>query len=191
MQAMKSEITWKQREALGEVFGYVPYPLSAFEAVTVCDDFLGTSYSASLPPLCHPDNITAMRYNDDDCFICTDVITKKTQHGLYRENALASASKYEYFLGPNVAHLRITKTDEPDRPALLIIKDSYAQCLAPFLARHFDIDLIDLRYFRTDATQVLREIVQAPNYAGTLILCNVDTLTADVGFTRLSPEKVQ
>ena len=111
--------------------------------------------------------------------------------GLYREEALHSPSEYEYFLGRNVAELSITAECLATRPLLLIIKDSYANALAPLLARHFDLALIDLRYFRTDATEAIRQIVQSPNYAGTLVLCNADTLTADVGFTRLRLENLQ
>ena len=177
--------------ALGDALGYEPYPLSDFRATAVCEDFLGTSYSACLAPLARPDSIIAMRYEGDGDFVCEDMITGKRQIGFYRREALSLAAKYEYFLGRNTAHLKITKNTDQPRQTLAVIKDSYAQCLVPFLARHFDIELIDLRYFRADATDTLCEITQSPHYAGTLILCNVDTLTADVGFLRLDTEKLQ
>ena len=34
---------------------------------------------------------------------------------------------------------------EAPRERLLLIKDSYAHALAPFLARHYDLVLVDLR----------------------------------------------
>lgn len=176
---------------LGDALGYKPYPLSDFRATAVCEDFLGTSYSACLAPLTRPDSIIAMRYEGDGDFVCEDRITGKRQIGFYRREALSTAAKYEYFLGRNTAHLKITKSGDQPRQTLTVIKDSYAQCLVPFLARHFDIELIDLRYFRADATDTLCKITQSPHYAGTLILCNVDTLTADVGFLRLETEKMQ
>lgn len=176
--------------ALGDELGYTPLPAAAFREQTVCNNFLGTSYSAGLPPLCRADTVTAMRYEGDDAFVCTDPSTGIAEQGFYRPQALESKDKYEYFLGRNVAHLRITKPTDAPRPTLLVIKDSYAQSLVPFLARHFDIELIDLRYFRTDATETVREIVTAPHYAGTLILCNADTLTSDAGLLRIQPENL-
>lgn len=175
---------------LGDALGYTPLPRAAFTEVTVCEDFLGTTYSACLAPFCRADRITAMRYAGDENFVCTDLSTGAVAQGFYREEALAGKDKYEYFLGRNVAHLRIVKDETAPRPTLLVIKDSYAQSLVPFLARHFDIELIDLRYFRTDATETVRHIVTSPHYAGTLILCNADTLTGDAGFSRLPAENL-
>ena len=176
---------------LGETLGYIPFPREAFCGETVCEDFLGTSYSAGLFPLYRPDRILSMRYTDDQHFTCTDVTTGATHIGLYRAEALNTKDKYAYFLGQNVAHMRIQKNPERPRPTLLVIKDSYAQSLVPFLARHFDIEMIDLRYYRTDATDTVRQILLSDHYAGALILCNADTLTGDVGFTRLNAEKLQ
>ena len=177
--------------ALGDALGYSPFPRAAFSEVTVCEDFLGTSYSACLMPICRADRVTAMRYDGDDNVTCTDQSTGVSEQGFYREKELNGKDKYRYFLGPNTAHVRIVNHQDVPRPTLLVIKDSYAQCLVPFLARHFDIELIDLRYFRTDATDTLREIVSSPRYAGTLILCNIDTLTGDAGFGGVSPQKLR
>lgn len=177
-------------QALGPSLGYVPYPRGAFTEETVSHQFLGTAYSACLSPLARPDEIKAFRYENDGEFLCINEQTGQTEGGFYREKALSQKDRYAYFLGPNTAHLRIEKQGEA-RPTLLVIKDSYAQCLVPFLARHFNVELLDLRYFRYDATETVREIVTAPTYAGALILCNADTLVSSVGFDHISPEKLQ
>ena len=177
-------------EALGDVLGYTPLPRDSFLAVEVSRTFLGTSYSASQFPFTRPDTITAMRYAGDNGYTCTDVQTGAVREGFYVEEALAKKDQYQYFLGANTAHLRITQKTDTPRPTLLLIKDSYAQCLVPFLARHFDIELIDLRYFRGDATETIRGILESKQYAGTLILCNVDTLTASAGFDRIDADNL-
>ena len=170
---------------LGEALGYVPFPREAFEEQLVSDDFWGTTYSACLLPVTRPDKVVSMRFAGDEEFVCTDVSTGTVYRGFYRPEALESKDKYEYFLGRNVAHLRIAKDPARPRPSLVIVKDSYAQSLVPFLARHYDIELIDLRYFRTDAATTLRSLMDAPSFAGLLILCNVDSLTGPMGFERL------
>lgn len=178
-------------EALGAVLGYTPLPRDSFLPVEVSRTFLGTSYSACQFPFVRPDTVIAMRYAGDTAYTCTNMLTGQRQTGFYVEEALAGKDHYQYFLGANTAHLRIQKDTEKPRPTLLLIKDSYAQCLVPYLARHFDIELIDLRYFRGDATETVREILQNGQYAGTLILCNADTLTASVGFDRIDADKLQ
>ncbi len=176
--------------ALGAPLGYRPLPREAFAEQTICKDFYGTSHAAAAIPICRADTVRAMRYQGDETFVCTDRITGKTENGLYRPEMLNARDKYQYFLGGNTAHLHIAKAPSSPRPTLLIIKDSYAQSAVPFLARHFDIELIDLRYFRGDATEVIHDIVNSPNYAGTLVLYNADTLTGEAGLTHISTEKL-
>lgn len=178
-------------EALGEALGYTPYPKSSFVTTDVCHDFLGTTYSSAQIPLVRPDTVTAFRYAKDGQYTCTDRFTGQARTGLYVEEALSKKDKYQYFLGENTAWLSITKNGENARPTLLVIKDSFAQSLVPFLARHFDIELLDLRYFRGDATEAIREITENPNYVGALLLYNADTLTGDAGLGHVDPNILQ
>lgn len=175
---------------LGAALGYTPYPKEAFFETEVSHTFLGTAHSAGLAPFCRPDRIVVFRYEGDDSLVCTDMSTGESHMGLYCESALSQKDQYEYFLGKNTAHLRIQKDPHAPRPTLLLIKDSYAQSLAPFLARHFDIEMLDPRYFRTDMTPTLHDILSSPHYAGSLILCNADTLTEDIGLDRIRPENL-
>ena len=177
-------------EALGSSLGYTPYPRNSFTEETISQTFLGSSYSTCLLPTTRADKIRVFRYEGDTEFLCTDVRTGQKNQGFYREEALDGKDQYTCFLGQNTAHLSITRESAP-RPTLLVIKDSYAQCLVPFLARHFNVEMLDLRYFRGDATETVRRIITAPDYAGALILCNADTLTAEAGFSLISAEKLQ
>ena len=172
-------------QELGASLKYTPYPRDSFTATEVCRDFLGTSHSSAQIPLVHPDTVISFRYSDDGAYTCTNRLTGQARSGLYVEEALSKKDKYQYFLGENTAWLSITKNDETNRPTLLIIKDSFAQSLVPFLARHFDIEMLDLRYFRGDATEAIREITAYPSYAGALILYNADTLTGETGLARI------
>ncbi|MGN1127497.1 MAG: hypothetical protein ACI4T6_00920, partial [Candidatus Flemingiibacterium sp.] len=46
---------------------------------------------------------------------------------------------------------------KPGREKLVLIKDSFGHSLAPFLAAHFDLEIIDLRYFKTPAIDFVKE----------------------------------
>lgn len=177
-------------QSLGSTFHFTPIPREEFHNSPASHTFLGTSASACRYPFAKPDTIFAMRYEGDGDFICTNAQTGKSFLGFYVESALAGKSQYEYYLGANTAHLRIQKKGNHPRPSLLVIKDSYANCMIPFLARHFDIELLDLRYFRADATETVSNIINSEHYAGSLILCNADTLTSSVGFEKIDVNRL-
>ena len=55
--------------------------------------------------------------------------------------------KYAFFLDGNHGLLRIYARNGSGR-RLLLVKDSYANCLIPFLTHHFaEIHVVDLRFF--------------------------------------------
>lgn len=57
---------------------------------------------------------------------------------------------YAAFLGYDTAQMRLVNTERPQGKKLAIIKDSYTQALAPYLAAYFrEIILLDMRAFHT------------------------------------------
>lgn len=168
-------------EYLGQPLNYTPLPQNAFQKETVKEDFFGTSASAALFPIRKADRIVRYRFEGDEAFVITDLSTGETHTGFYYDEKLDTVDAYASFLGGNFAHLRITKSGESPRPLLLVIKDSYANCLVPFLARHFDLELVDTRYLRGASFEKLDEITAKKDYAGTLMLWNAETLGSDAG----------
>lgn len=79
----------------------------------------------------------------------------KESDSMYDWSELAHEDKYPVFLDGNHSLVTIENPAAPDR-TLLLIKDSYADSLAPFLAEHYrKIDLVDLRYFRLETVSSL------------------------------------
>lgn len=130
-------------KTLGDSLGYTP--LSDFTPVLVSSDFLGTLWSRSGLYLTPPDELELYRFDGDDGYLISGDITSR---GFYDLSKLSTKDKYGVFLGGNYSH--ITVKGNTDRPRLLIIKDSYANALVPFLARHFELEIIDPRYYRGD-----------------------------------------
>ena len=170
-------------EFLGNELGYTPLPKSAFRTEIAKENFLGTSASASLFPIQKSDAIVRYRFEGDEEFTVTDLSTGKTLRGFYDDEKLSTTDAYANFLGGNFAHLSIKKSGQEARPLLLVIKDSYANCLVPFLARHFDIEMLDTRYIRGASYELLDEITAKEEYAGTLLLWNAETLCGDAGLS--------
>lgn len=163
---------------LGRMLGYEPYPIDFFDTEDVSCSFLGTSYSsAGLPPMI-PDTVTLFRYEGDENFTVTygDTVMK----GFYDMSRLDSKDKYAVFLGGNHA-LTSVRLDEGDRETLVIVKDSFSHALAPFLALHFDLKLVDLRYYSSSVLKLCRET----GCEKVLVLCGVDTLATATDMKRL------
>lgn len=137
---------------LGEAIGYTPKDLDFFKPEKVTDDFCGTSMRASGFYLAKKDEITLLRYDSDTNY---EVIADGKQIELYDFSKLDTTDKYAVFLGGNHARVDIIAGD--DRPKLLIIRDSFADSLAPFLALHYDLTLIDLRYYNGNVQQLVKD----------------------------------
>ncbi|HIX90164.1 MAG TPA: hypothetical protein H9845_04630 [Candidatus Agathobaculum pullicola] len=114
-------------------------------------DFYGTSYSKSGLWLTPPDDIAL--WSNPNLRTITSVYDGNSQESVVQEGMLfreylSEADKYPVFLSGNHARIHIETNVQNDK-RLLVIKDSYAHALAPFLAEEYrTIDLIDLRYFK-------------------------------------------
>lgn len=95
---------------------------------------------------------------------------------------LKQSDKYPVFLDGN--HALTTITSDAPNGKLLIIRDSFAHCLAPFLSRHFaQIDLIDLRYFKE---QTITEKIQQEHYDRILLVYGLASIAEDRSIQWLS-----
>lgn len=155
--------------ALGEKLGYEPMPQEYFYCVDVADDFCGTSMRTSGFYLAKKDTITLYRYeNDTEYIVCAD----GEEISLYDFQKLETVDKYAVFLGGN--HARVDISDPKNgKERLLIMRDSFADSLAPFLAIHYDITLIDLRYF----TDSVRGLVGTEEIDKVLVLESISELS--------------
>lgn len=115
------------------------------EMMTVTDEFLGTLHSRiNLPwkeDIIQIFPSTLSRLPE----ITYDFETKR--HTYYELEYLDTKNKYGYFLDDNHPFVEIETGYRRGRE-LVVIKDSYANCMIPFLANHYDkIYVVDLRYY--------------------------------------------
>lgn len=94
---------------------------------------------------------------------------------LYDASKLKEKDQYAMFLGGNYAAVNIrTTSDSTER--LLLVKDSYANCLIPFLTPYYrEIIVIDPRYYYGDITKVMKE----NQISSVLFLYNGNTFVED------------
>jgi hypothetical protein len=140
--------------ALGKGMGFEPRSYDSYDPVTVSDDFYGTVYSSSGVRWVAPDSIEM--FVRDEGIEVINYNTGKAEAGeLYDDSCLQKKDKYAFFLG-GISPLIEIKTGRTDAPKLLILRDSYSDCLIPFLTDHFsEICLIDLRYYKYSVSEYI------------------------------------
>ncbi len=155
--------------------GFKASDMEEFKIQQVTDSFYGSLYSKSGYRHISPDSIelympiNPMDYKVEYC------MEGKTASSIYDMDALGKKDKYMVFLGGNYPLIRITTPGRNNRK-LLIIKDSYANTLVPFLLEHYDeIYMVDPRYY----TDSIEKLVRDEHIDNIMILYNVITFVED------------
>ena len=107
--------------------------------------------------------------------VVNNVNEKKKTATLYDTSKLKEKDKYALFLGGNYPVLDIrTTADTTDR--LLLVKDSYANSVIPFLTAYYrEIIVVDPRYYYDD----IREVMKKNKITSVLFLYNGNTFVQD------------
>ncbi len=172
-------------EAYAKQMGWQPKRESDFQIQTVTKQFLGSFHTRSLFSGVKPDTIEAyipLQPHQYDIYIADD--DTKTD-SLYDPAYLDKKDKYSYFQGGVHALMTITTNlsdDEVDLDSLLVIKDSYAHSMLPFLAEHVrNIHVIDIRYYNGPISKYMEQeqIEQA------LLLFNSTTFASEQNLLKL------
>ena len=148
-------------EAIAAGLGLEVQPLEKMKAETVSYDFLGTydsKVNTGITGGVDADSITIYFSAEiDKSNMMWDNDNDKTFDSIYNMDVLKGKDKYTVFFGGNHSVTDI-KTPNNTGKTLLIIKDSFAHSLAPFLIKDYDrIVMLDLRYFNKSLKKYLNE----------------------------------
>jgi len=170
-----TEGAYRGYAAIMESIGVAPHPITDFERRTVSLSFLGTTWSTAGAMWIPGDEMEFFRFAGDDGFTTTITDNGTSLGGFYDESYLAKKDKYSAFLSGNHALVTVTQ-DNPaaEREVMLLVKDSFAHAAAPFLARHYDLVIVDLRYYKMRTAELLDQY----GIDRVLYLMNIDSLTA-------------
>lgn len=137
--------------------GIVPMEPHDFDIKIVSDNFYGTFYSKFPLSFIKPDYIEAYYPKRKLLYKVDYIDTKRTKTDIYEKEYLLKKDKYSFFLDGNHSLLSIKAGDGMGKK-LLVIKDSYAHCLAPFLLNHYgEVHMIDLRYYDSSVDEYIKE----------------------------------
>lgn len=115
-------------------------PMEAF-SVEQISDFSGTTAAKAGFPLYEKDTLELWHQaGESDFQVLAD---GEALEAFYARKHLAGSDKYSVFLNGTHNLTLISKGEGRER--LLVAKDSFANCLIPFLAAHYDIVAVNLR----------------------------------------------
>lgn len=148
--------------AVMDSFGMAEETLPAdFFTVRTVEGFYGTTHSRAGLFFVAPDTLEIWEAADgsDARFrVCDEKGNAVTDRSFYSEKYLSEKDKYSVFLGGTHRLLTITDTAAAgNRPRLLLARDSFANSMVPFLARHFDIVMVNLSGGMTNLSALARE----------------------------------
>lgn len=151
-------------------------PPEAFVREVVSEEFYGTAWSAGGMKFVAPDSMEFwLRGNEDEFLVVAD---GKEIGGLYNRDYLAKKDKYSAFLDGTHDVVTVTRRTGEKRQTLLLLKDSFANALAPFLAQHFDLVLLNLSS-TTDHTNVTAAVEKYRADRVLLVYTLENVVTAD------------
>ncbi len=162
------------------MLGVEPSGQSEFFLEEVSDSFFGSSDSASGGMGTQADRIVLYRYEGDEDFLIEFETDTRSLCGFYDWSSLEKKNRYEVFLGGNYGFLTVRHEGGEGRERLLLVKDSFSNSLIPLLARHYDLVVIDPRYYEG----TFEEALGRSRCDRVLILWGADTLATDPSLAR-------
>lgn len=118
---------------------------------TIRGKFHGSTYSRSGLWLTPAEDLEL--WTGSNGLTVTNGESSATHQGVFYEERLKEADKYTVFLDGNHSIVRIENPEKEGK--LLVIRDSYSNCLGCFLAESYgEVVLVDLRYYRQPVSQL-------------------------------------
>lgn len=162
--------------ALGKPLGIVPNDESIYEK-TAYQGFYGTTYSTSGFWMTAPDEIEVWDNPDNEIKVTIDDGEVIKNDDMFFDSHLDEDDKYPVFLDGNHSYTVIENQKSESKETLMVVKDSFAHSLVPFLADHYrKIIMVDMRYY----AMPLQPIIEKEAVDRVLFVYSLDNLATDV-----------
>ena len=144
-------------QSLCSAMGLAPASLDDYNLRTVTQPFYGTLYSKAVSFFQEPDRMYLPERKEPQDIVQL-VNGTEERSGIYWEEYLSQKDKYSVYLGGNRGVDVVLNRDVTNGRKLLILKDSYANSMVPYLTSNFsEIHLIDLRYYNFNVYDYMEE----------------------------------
>lgn len=162
---------------LCQTLGIEPTALEDYERVVLTEPFYGSLYSKA-PVFGQESDRVELFLNPSGEYTVTNPLEGTVRDSMLVMDYAGQKDKYAVFFGGNEP-LFIIESNSDNEEKVLIIKDSYANCLVPMLADGFgEIHMMDLRYYHEDVSAYL----QTHDIQKVIFIHNVDFISTDNNF---------
>ena len=151
------------------------------------EGFYGTYFNKSKKTSAQPDTLTYFEIPMESVVIDGTPINGAEKDGYLDAAQFEGRDKYAAFLYGNNGLTVLKGADDQNHPdekaaRILLIKDSFSNCFAPFLTYHYDeVYVVDLRSFPKGMT----ELLESTEFDDILIMYNFMNLESDTNLYRL------
>lgn len=136
--------------------------------------FYGSTYSRSGLWLIGDEDVEL--WKTDGKFTVTNGDSDSTSSSLFYPQRLEELDKYTVYLDGNHSYVRIVNENAAGQGKLLVVRDSYANCMGTFLANSYEeIILVDLRYYKMPVS----ELMQSEGITDVLICYSIGNFLTD------------
>lgn len=164
-------------DTLCHSLGMEPTPLETYERLELTEPFYGSLYSKA-PLTGQESDRVEIFLNPSGEYTVTNPIKGTTGDSMFAMEYAVKKDKYAVFFGGNEP-LFIIESNGDNEEKVLIIKDSYANCLVPMLTDQFrEIHMMDLRYYHEDVSTYLQE----HDIQKVIFIHNIDFISTDNNF---------
>lgn len=176
------EGTYAAYEDYCKAMNLQPANRNSFTNSLASNDFYGSLYYKNAAGIGKPDQLYLSLQQDNNPVLVKYFDTKKKVASLYDVSKLSTKDPYQVFTGGNHTQIRIRTNIDTERK-LLVIKDSYANAMLPFLVNNFsEINVVDMRYF----TGSIKDLMNNAEVTDVLILGNINTFNTDASILSLN-----
>lgn len=157
--------------------GFAPISYDQY-TITHAASFRGNLYDACLYEKVTPDILDIYRFEDGSQI--TEMAAypadgKPEARELCQNTKDETADPDNFYLGEPCEKI-VIQTDLDNQKKLLLLKDSYADCVVPFLTQHYsEICILDTAHME----HALTELADVSDYTQVLLLCSADTLAEE------------
>ena len=164
--------------ALCETMGLEAIPLDHFKAELASNNFYGT-YDAKVHLPGQMSDSICLYTNPDDSLSVEYEEGEPASSSLYNLEYTRVRDQYALFLNHLHSLVTVQNTAAQSGRVLVLVKDSYANSMVPFLTAHFDtIYIFDTRYYKDGVSSFLKDHEEVTDV---LLLYNMSTIDTDTG----------
>ena len=168
--------------SLGAYTGYAAYmdllgrqyPAKDSFTVERHGGFYGSTYSRSGLWLIPSEDVEL--WMTETAFTVTNSEVPQPHDGLFYQERLEELDKYTVYLDGNHGLVRIENPEQAGKGKILVVRDSYANCLGTFLAHSYEtVVMVDMRYYKKPVSDLLA----AEDFTDVLICYSLSNFMTD------------